>query len=101
MVTTKTTFESHYAITRKLDQIKTFISLTPCTKMLFGALIIVNVIPLSGISGLDIRTRNGLYPLLFVNVRYMFFKCSVYVLQLSSAKERYRLSTFDKFAGKF
>ena len=46
------------------------------------------VIPLSDIAGLDIRTRNGLYPLLFVNVRFMFFKCSVYVL-LPSAKERY------------
>ena len=31
------------------------------------------VIPLSDIAGLDIRTRNGLYPLLF-------FKCSFYVL---------------------
>ena len=29
------------------------------------------MIPLSDISGLDIRTRNGLYPLLFVNVRYV------------------------------
>ena len=45
-------------------------------------------ISLSDIAGLDIRTRNGLYPLLFVNVRVMFFKCSVYVL-LPSAKERY------------
>ena len=56
-------------------------------------------IPLSHINGKATRTRNGLYPLLFVNVRYMFFKCSVYVL-LSSAKERYWRPTFDKFAGK-
>ena len=58
------------------------------------------VIPLSDIGGLDIRTRNGLYPLLFVNALYMFFICSVYVL-MASAKERYWRPTFDKLAGKF
>ena len=57
------------------------------------------IIPMSDIAVLDIRTRNGLYPLLFINVRYMFFKCSVYVL-LPSAKERYWRATYDKFAGK-
>ena len=39
------------------------------------------VIPLSDIGGLDIRTRNRLYPLLFVNVRYS--KCSLNVLFMS------------------
>ena len=46
------------------------------------------VIPLSDLAGLDICTKNGVYPLLFVNVRFKFFKCTVYVL-LPSAKERY------------
>ena len=41
---------------------------------------------LSDLARLDIRTRNGLYPLLFVNVGFKFFKCSVLVL-LSSAKK--------------
>ena len=42
---------------------------------------------MSHLAGLAIRPRNGLYPLLFVNVRFMFFKCSFYIL-LSSAKKR-------------
>ena len=56
--------------------------------------------PVTLIAGLAIRIRNGLYSLLFVNVRLMFFKCSFYVL-LSSAKSvrdgRYSLSSSECF----
>ena len=46
-----------------------------------------------------LRTGNGLYPFLFVNVHFMFFKYSVYVL-LPSMKERYCRATFVRFAVK-